>query len=364
MTLRPAVWPPMQTWRLSSRMVMLSLLLLLLVQALGFVAIHTAVQHNARTALSDELRVGERVWARLLDQRAATLSQGAALLAADYGFRSAVASNDQATITSALENHGARIDASLVALLDTDFAVRAQSKSPSQLQPLPSAALAQPPNLAALVPRLAPQLATQLVKAAAVVSVVDGKPYQFVMVPMRAPVLIGWVLMGFELDRSVVDDLHAVVGLHATLVMQPARVAAAAAAAAPARASLVASVSGHSSLPDAGHAAALAALPPAPSPADRPGPLLPAGLLRSFVIDGVIAGVGAVLVFLTCMKELPATLLLQPLGSATLATEMWTQTGVAAYSAAAPYAALLVLLSALPTYLLGVRTGALDRGRG
>ena len=262
MTLRPAVWPPMQTWRLSSRMVMLSLLLLLLVQALGFVAIHTAVQHNARTALSDELRVGERVWARLLDQRAATLSQGAALLAADYGFRSAVASNDQATITSALENHGARIDASLVALLDTDFAVRAQSKSPSQLQPLPSAALAQPPNLAALVPRLAPQLATQLVKAAAVVSVVDGKPYQFVMVPMRAPVLIGWVLMGFELDRSVVDDLHAVVGLHATLVMQPARVAAAAAAAAPARASLVASVSGHSSLPDAGHAAALAALPP------------------------------------------------------------------------------------------------------
>jgi iron(III) transport system permease protein len=62
------------------------------------------------------------------------------------------------------------------------------------------------------------------------------------------------------------------------------------------------------------------------------------------------------------MKELPATLLLQPLGSATLATKLWTETGVAAYSAAAPYAAVLVLLSAVPTYLLGVRTGALDRG--
>ena len=171
MTLRTAVWPPMQTWRLSSRMVMLSLLLLLLVQALGYGAIHTAVQHNARAALSDELTVGQRVWARLLDQRAATLSQGAALLAADYGFRSAVASNDRATITSALENHGARIDASLVALLDTDFALRAQSESQShsQSQQPPSAALAleERPNLAALVP----QLATQLVKAAAVVSV-------------------------------------------------------------------------------------------------------------------------------------------------------------------------------------------------
>ena len=72
-------------------------------------------------------------------------------------------------------------------------------------------------------------------------------------------------------------------------------------------------------------------------------------------------GAGAVLVLLTCMKELPATLLLQPLGSSTLATELWTETGVGAYSAAAPYAALLVLLSAVPTYLLGVRTGALDR---
>ena len=90
----------------------------------------------------------------------------------------------------------------------------------------------------------------------------------------------------------------------------------------------------------------------------------PAAVLRRVTLPLAAPGVaaGAVLVFLTCMKELPATLLLQPLGSATLATELWTETGVAAYSAAAPYAALLVLLSTVPTYLLGVRTGALGRG--
>ena len=66
-------------------------------------------------------------------------------------------------------------------------------------------------------------------------------------------------------------------------------------------------------------------------------------------------GAGAAMVFLTCMKELPATLLLRPLGTDTLATKLWTETGVAAYSAAAPYAAVLVLLSAVPTYLLTVR---------
>ncbi|WP_250214189.1 ABC transporter permease [Acrocarpospora catenulata] len=72
-------------------------------------------------------------------------------------------------------------------------------------------------------------------------------------------------------------------------------------------------------------------------------------------------GAGAALVFLTCMKELPATLLLRPTGVDTLATELWTNTTVAAYAAAAPYAALLVLLSSLPTWLLTAHTGILTR---
>lgn len=65
---------------------------------------------------------------------------------------------------------------------------------------------------------------------------------------------------------------------------------------------------------------------------------------------GVAAG--AALVLLTCMKELPATLLLRPTGMDTLATRLWTETGAGAYAGAAPYAVLLVLLAAVPTYLL------------
>lgn len=75
-------------------------------------------------------------------------------------------------------------------------------------------------------------------------------------------------------------------------------------------------------------------------------------------------GAGAALVFLTCMKELPATLLLRPTGMDTLATELWTRTAVSAYAAAAPYAALLVLIAAVPTWWLSVRTGVLARGGG
>ncbi|MEJ3748569.1 iron ABC transporter permease [Actinomycetes bacterium KLBMP 9797] len=86
----------------------------------------------------------------------------------------------------------------------------------------------------------------------------------------------------------------------------------------------------------------------------------PFAVLRTVTLPLTLPGIGAgaALVFLTCMKELPATLLLRPTGVDTLATELWTHTATAAYAAAAPYAALLVALAAVPTWFLTLRGGA------
>jgi iron(III) transport system permease protein len=69
-------------------------------------------------------------------------------------------------------------------------------------------------------------------------------------------------------------------------------------------------------------------------------------LIRS----GIFAG--AALVFLSAMKELPATLLLRPIGFETLATEIWKFTSVGAYSEAALPSLLLITVSAPFVYLL------------
>lgn len=58
------------------------------------------------------------------------------------------------------------------------------------------------------------------------------------------------------------------------------------------------------------------------------------------------------LVMITAMKELPATLLLRPTGTETLATRLWVNTNDLAYAAAAPYAVALVLLATVPTVVL------------
>ncbi|MDO5067554.1 MAG: iron ABC transporter permease [Propionibacteriaceae bacterium] len=60
------------------------------------------------------------------------------------------------------------------------------------------------------------------------------------------------------------------------------------------------------------------------------------------------------LVMLTAMKELPATLLLRPTGTETLATRLWLNTDELAYAAAAPYALALVLLATVPTVILTI----------
>lgn len=88
----------------------------------------------------------------------------------------------------------------------------------------------------------------------------------------------------------------------------------------------------------------------------------PLGAVREVTLPLAFPGVlaGAALVFLTAMKELPATLLLRPTGMETLATRLWTETGSASYAAAAPYAALLMLLAAIPGFLLGHRPATRD----
>ena len=191
-------------WGLSSRIVALSLALLLLVQGAVFSVVRISIEQSARSQIAQELQVGERVWRRLLDQNAQKLSQGAALLAADFGFRSAVSSGDLDTIRSALDNHGARIGATVTALLDTRLELLAVGESQ---------------DLAALTPVLKP-MASPLSRnpQGGQIALVGGVPYQFVLVPMRAPVLIGWVLMGFPIGQALADEMRAMSDMHLALI--------------------------------------------------------------------------------------------------------------------------------------------------
>jgi diguanylate cyclase (GGDEF)-like protein len=188
------------------RIVAVFVLLVLAVQALGFLLISTAGVAGARKTVADELATGERVFLRLMDQSAQRLVQGARVLSGDFAFREAIATGDRETIASVLRNHGDRIDASYMTLIGLDRDVVADTLDrAAEGQRFP-------------YPRLIAQAERD--GKAVTMMVVRGGVYQVVVLPVLAPVPIAWVAMGFAVNDTYMQDLRRLTGLEVSFVTQ------------------------------------------------------------------------------------------------------------------------------------------------
>ncbi len=100
--------------------------------------------------------------------------------------------------------------------------------------------------------------------------------------------------------------------------------------------------------------AALLQAPPELEDASRALGVGPLETLRRVVLPLAAPGIfsAAALVFIAGATELTATLLLSPTGTTTLATRFWSLASGIDYVNAAPYAAMMILISAPVTYLL------------
>ncbi len=105
--------------------------------------------------------------------------------------------------------------------------------------------------------------------------------------------------------------------------------------------------------------AALAQVPPRLEETARSLGLGWFGTLRRVLFPLTSPGLGAAatMVFIAVSTELNATLLLSPLDTHTLATQVWSDTSTLAFAAAAPYAALLVTISLGASAFLFVTLG-------
>lgn len=75
------------------------------------------------------------------------------------------------------------------------------------------------------------------------------------------------------------------------------------------------------------------------------------------ILPNIAPGIGAALalMMLEMARELTATLMLAPTGTTTLATQVWSYTSDGEFAAAAPFAALLVVISILPVWIFTQR---------
>lgn len=107
--------PPFRTLR--TRLTVLYAGLFTVGLAVLAVLAQVMIERSARSAATDELATSASVYDRLWQERERALTGAADVVARDFGFRSAVASNDVATIVSALDSLRARADVPHVVLV-------------------------------------------------------------------------------------------------------------------------------------------------------------------------------------------------------------------------------------------------------
>ena len=195
----------MRIQRLQTRITVFFVVLLALVQVAAFLFVNAANSKNAHAKIEEELNVGQRVFARLLNQNADKLKLSARVLAGDFAFREAIATHDTGTIASVLANHGARIGADAMVFVDLQGNVVSDT-----LRPDGRSRKFEYPAL----------LKANKTDATASMEVLDGRGFQLVAVPVLAPLPIGWVVMGFAVDDKLARDLRTLTELEVSFALE------------------------------------------------------------------------------------------------------------------------------------------------
>lgn len=186
-----------------SRLIALLLVLLALVQLGTALAVLSSLKEDNYKQGVHTIDVAKNVFYLLLNGRADQLTKGVEILASDFGFKQAVATQEIGTIQSVLENHGARIGADVSLLV-----------SPLGKMITATKELHIDQTVADLVQ------SARLSGSAAINTMIsfDGHAYQLVLVPVKAPRTIAWVGMAFLLDKNLAEQIKAVTGLEISFV--------------------------------------------------------------------------------------------------------------------------------------------------
>jgi EAL domain-containing protein (putative c-di-GMP-specific phosphodiesterase class I)/GGDEF domain-containing protein len=169
-------------------------------------AVYAAVSSNAERAVRGELQASSTVFDRIWALRSRQLQDGATLLSRDFGFREAVATQDGATIRSALANLSGRLGADAAFIVGVDGQVAAADGRPVD------AATAE------LLRALGGEENTSGVV------VLKDEAYEAISAPILSPTLAGWVVFASRLDEREMSSLErlSAIPLEATVLHRDA----------------------------------------------------------------------------------------------------------------------------------------------
>lgn len=150
-----------------------------------------------------QMRYAQNVLTEYLSSQEQLLVTATRVLTADFGFKQAIATRDKNTIESVLLNHGERINADLMVMVDLQgelISISAKEKVTNSQVTEKIKKLISSSNL------------TQLL-------VLNNRIYQLIILPVKAPREIGYAIVGFQLSKASLLNLKNLTSLDITLVV-------------------------------------------------------------------------------------------------------------------------------------------------
>ena len=184
-----------------SKLMLLTIVPLAVAQIVTLFAVMRTVEKDVDSRARNSLIVGSTVVSEFLASRGEQLRTSVEVLGADFGLKQAAATGDEATIKSVLKNHGRRIHADMGMLVDLDGEIVASTLGTE---------LNEPGDLAFLIDAEDRNIETTALFGEAA--------YHVFVVPLRAPVTIGWVVLGFRVDDILENRLSKLTGLQVSII--------------------------------------------------------------------------------------------------------------------------------------------------
>lgn len=181
------------------RIIVVLLAALLTVQVVIYLVSVRSNRSIVEDTVSAQLETTAQVVDQLLELRHRQLTQGAAVLAADYGLKEAIAIGERATIESMLQNHGSRLQADIAVLNTLDRQLIASV--PSELRQADIVPLLK---AAAQATRADGQLPIAMLRTQ------DGTLYQLIHGLVNMPTPQAELTLGFAIDDALAEELKQV----------------------------------------------------------------------------------------------------------------------------------------------------------
>lgn len=156
----------------------------------------------AEAQIEQKIYLAQNVLNQTLSLQEQVLITSASVLASDFGFKQAIATQDKKTIKSVLINHGKRINADLMLILDLEGSLLTSSSqhafAPEVIEN----------NINKLPFR---EIHAQILS-------IENKIFQVIVIPVKAPRVIAYTVIGFEFDHAELLQLKDLISLEVSLV--------------------------------------------------------------------------------------------------------------------------------------------------